>query len=173
MNLLSLQILSYKSLLYNIFNLATVTFQKVTLIITVVDYDRIGTSEPIGRVLLGCNSTGTELRHWSDMLANPRRPIAQWHTLQEVPEKNWSGSSQDDPPQKSENVEIVHGMCCLTLFTGVIHLLFHSKGCCWHLHLWSSLSFLLVPSWHFEFRLRPFLGYYLFNILKGSIYKGR
>ncbi|KAK7108304.1 synaptotagmin-1 isoform X2 [Littorina saxatilis] len=62
--------------------------QKVTLIITCVDYDRIGTSEPIGRVVLGCNSTGTELRHWSDMLANPRRPIAQWHTLQEVPEKN-------------------------------------------------------------------------------------
>ncbi|XP_076466117.1 synaptotagmin-1-like isoform X2 [Babylonia areolata] len=62
--------------------------QKVTLYITCVDYDRIGTSEPIGRVVLGCNSTGTELRHWSDMLANPRRPIAQWHTLQEVPEKN-------------------------------------------------------------------------------------
>ena len=66
-------------------------FQKVTLIVTVVDYDRIGTSEPIGRVVLGCNSTGTELRHWSDMLANPRRPIAQWHTLQEMPEKNWRG----------------------------------------------------------------------------------
>ena len=62
--------------------------QKVTCIITVVDYDRIGTSEPIGRVVLGCNSSGTELRHWSDMLANPRRPIAQWHTLQEMPEKS-------------------------------------------------------------------------------------
>lgn len=62
--------------------------QKVTLIVTVVDYDRIGTSEPIGRVVLGCNSAGTGLRHWSDMLANPRRPVAQWHTLQEVPEKN-------------------------------------------------------------------------------------
>ncbi|XP_064628797.1 synaptotagmin-1-like isoform X1 [Lineus longissimus] len=61
--------------------------QKVTMIITVVDYDRIGTSEPIGRIVLGCNSSGTELRHWSDMLANPRRPIAQWHTLQEMPEK--------------------------------------------------------------------------------------
>lgn len=61
--------------------------QKVTLMITVVDYDRIGTSDPIGRVMLGCSSSGTELRHWSDMLANPRRPIAQWHTLQEVPEK--------------------------------------------------------------------------------------
>ena len=65
-----------------------VYLQKVTLIVTVVDYDRIGTSEPIGRVVLGCNSSGTELRHWSDMLANPRRPIAQWHTLQDMPEKN-------------------------------------------------------------------------------------
>ncbi|CAD5113445.1 DgyrCDS2612 [Dimorphilus gyrociliatus] len=62
--------------------------QKVTLIITVVDYDRIGTSEPIGRIVLGCTATGAELRHWSDMLANPRRPIAQWHTLQEMPEKS-------------------------------------------------------------------------------------
>ncbi|KER24540.1 hypothetical protein T265_07810 [Opisthorchis viverrini] len=62
--------------------------QKVHLIITVVDYDRIGTSEPIGRVVLGCNATGAALRHWSDMLSNPRRPIAQWHTLQEMPEKS-------------------------------------------------------------------------------------
>jgi len=61
--------------------------QKVSLVITVVDYDRIGSSDPIGSVTLGCASTGTELRHWSDMLANPRRPIAQWHSLQEMPEK--------------------------------------------------------------------------------------
>ncbi|CAG0898330.1 unnamed protein product [Darwinula stevensoni] len=57
--------------------------QKVNLVVTVVDYDRIGTSEPIGKIVLGCNATGTELRHWSDMLASPRRPIAQWHTLKE------------------------------------------------------------------------------------------
>ncbi|KAL1109924.1 hypothetical protein AAG570_014158 [Ranatra chinensis] len=56
---------------------------KVQLVITVVDYDRIGTSEPIGKVVLGYNATGTELRHWSDMLASPRRPIAQWHTLKD------------------------------------------------------------------------------------------
>nr|WDE41106.1 synaptotagmin [Phoronopsis harmeri] len=62
--------------------------QKVQMYITVVDHDRIGSSEPIGRVILGCNASGTELRHWSDMLANPRRPIAQWHTLQELPEKS-------------------------------------------------------------------------------------
>lgn len=57
--------------------------QKVQLLVTVVDYDRIGTSDPIGKCLLGCNATGTELRHWSDMLASPRRPIAQWHTLKD------------------------------------------------------------------------------------------
>lgn len=60
--------------------------QKVNLSVTVVDYDRIGTSDPIGRVILGCNATGTELRHWSDMLASPRRPIAQWHTLKDPEE---------------------------------------------------------------------------------------
>ncbi|ESN97117.1 synaptotagmin 1b, partial [Helobdella robusta] len=65
--------------------------QKITLILTVVDYDRIGSSDPIGRVILGCNSSGTELRHWSDMLANPRRPIAQWHALKELPDKNQGG----------------------------------------------------------------------------------
>ena len=57
--------------------------QKVQLLVTVVDYDRIGTSDPIGKVLLGCNVQGSELRHWSDMLASPRRPIAQWHTLKD------------------------------------------------------------------------------------------
>lgn len=60
--------------------------QKVTLVITVVDYDRIGTSEPIGKVVLGCNASGTELRHWMDMLASPRRPIAQWHSLKDPDE---------------------------------------------------------------------------------------
>ena len=58
-------------------------FQKVTLVVTVVDYDRIGTSEPIGKVVLGCSAVGSELRHWSDMLASPRRPIAQWHSLKD------------------------------------------------------------------------------------------
>lgn len=56
------------------------------LVVTVMDYDRMGSNEAIGRVVLGCNGTGAELRHWMDMLASPRRPIAQWHTLQPVEE---------------------------------------------------------------------------------------
>ncbi|XP_039191123.1 synaptotagmin-5 isoform X1 [Crotalus tigris] len=56
--------------------------QKVQVVLTVLDYDKLGKNEAIGKIFVGCNATGTELRHWSDMLANPRRPIAQWHTLQ-------------------------------------------------------------------------------------------
>jgi synaptotagmin-1 len=56
--------------------------QKVQLAVTVLDYDRMGANDMIGRIVLGCNATGAELRHWMDMLASPRRPIAQWHTLQ-------------------------------------------------------------------------------------------
>ncbi|XP_028967744.1 synaptotagmin 1 [Galendromus occidentalis] len=62
--------------------------QKVQLVVTVVDYDRIGTSDPIGKVTLGCNATGTELRHWMDMLASPRRPIAQWHSLKDTEDRD-------------------------------------------------------------------------------------
>ncbi|ELK23862.1 Synaptotagmin-5 [Myotis davidii] len=55
--------------------------QKVQVELTVLDYDKLGKNEAIGKIFVGSNATGTELRHWSDMLANPRRPIAQWHSL--------------------------------------------------------------------------------------------
>lgn len=56
--------------------------QKVQVVITVLDYDQVGSNDPIGKVVVGCGASGAELRHWSDMLAAPRRPIASWHTLQ-------------------------------------------------------------------------------------------
>uniref|UniRef100_A0A665VN96 Synaptotagmin n=1 Tax=Echeneis naucrates TaxID=173247 RepID=A0A665VN96_ECHNA len=56
--------------------------EQIEVAVTVLDYDKIGKNDAIGKVLLGSNSTGTEQRHWLDMLANPRRPIAQWHSLQ-------------------------------------------------------------------------------------------
>uniref|UniRef100_H3D0P2 Synaptotagmin Va n=1 Tax=Tetraodon nigroviridis TaxID=99883 RepID=H3D0P2_TETNG len=56
--------------------------QKVQVLITVYDYDKLGSNDPIGKCWIGYGATGVGLRHWSDMLANPRRPVAQWHTLQ-------------------------------------------------------------------------------------------
>lgn len=69
--------------------------QKLQLSLTVVDYDRIGTSDPIGRVLLGCQAEegSTELSHWTDMMASPRRPITQWHSLTSSIDKSGSSSN--------------------------------------------------------------------------------
>ncbi|XP_056273199.1 synaptotagmin-1b [Pseudoliparis swirei] len=63
------------------FEVACEQIEKVQIAVTVLDYDKIGKNDAIGKVLLGNNSTGTEQCHWEDMLANPRRPIAQWHSL--------------------------------------------------------------------------------------------
>ncbi|XP_062381684.1 synaptotagmin Vb [Sardina pilchardus] len=64
------------------FEIPFAQIQKVQLIVTVYDYDKLGSNDAIGKIFIGYGATGVGLRHWSDMLANPRRPIAQWHTLQ-------------------------------------------------------------------------------------------
>lgn len=71
------------------FDISVEQIQKVKLVITVVDYDRIGASEEIGRVVLGCegSSGDWETKHWKEMLASPRRSVAQWHTLKNIDQK--------------------------------------------------------------------------------------
>jgi len=54
----------------------------VNLELTVCDYDRIGTSDPIGKVVLGYSRKAGEIKHWKEMIENPRRPVIHWHTLQ-------------------------------------------------------------------------------------------
>jgi len=64
--------------------------QRVHLVVTVMDYDRVGSNDAIGRVIIGPNATGAQLRHWTDMMAAQRRSIAQWHTLQPLKDDDWS-----------------------------------------------------------------------------------
>jgi len=59
----------------------------VQLVVTVIDYDRIGASEPIGRVTVGLGTTTAGIKHWTEMLEADVRTSVQWHTLQMVSQK--------------------------------------------------------------------------------------
>lgn len=63
------------------FQVAFENIEQTSLIISVLDYDRVGRSEVIGKCVVGELSSGPDQQHWVDMLASPRRAIAQWHTL--------------------------------------------------------------------------------------------
>lgn len=73
----------------NWLNFLLLPSQKILVAVTVFDYDKIGKNDAIGKIFVGSKATGLGLKHWSDMLANPRRPIAQWHPLQ--PEEEIDG----------------------------------------------------------------------------------
>ncbi|OCT81859.1 synaptotagmin-1 [Xenopus laevis] len=68
------------------FDVSLEQMKKIDLIISVWDHDKVGKNEQIGKLFLGCRASGNALQHWSDMLAHPQRPIAQWHKLQETRE---------------------------------------------------------------------------------------
>jgi len=71
--------------------------RRVSLELVVADYDRIGSSDPIGRVEVGYNRKGLELKHWKEMVENPRRPIVHWHVLKDV-----EPSDDDDDERKKK-----------------------------------------------------------------------
>ncbi|KAF8381217.1 hypothetical protein PRIPAC_70359 [Pristionchus pacificus] len=64
------------------FDVSPEKMQKVHLHVTVSDYDRVGSNERIGQIIIGENTTGAGQKQWLDMIATPRRSVAQWHTLQ-------------------------------------------------------------------------------------------
>merc|ERR1711862_268135 len=73
--------------------------RKVTLELTVLDYDRIGGSDPIGKVRLGYSRKKLEKKHWAEMVENPRRPVIHWHVLQ-TPDDD-----EDEEEEKKEKEE--------------------------------------------------------------------
>ncbi|OXB73663.1 UNVERIFIED_CONTAM: hypothetical protein H355_017085 [Colinus virginianus] len=67
-----------------IFDIPPENMDQVSLLISVMDYDRVGHNEIIGVCRVGVNAEGLGRDHWNEMLAYPRKPIAHWHPLVEV-----------------------------------------------------------------------------------------
>ncbi|XP_065071613.1 synaptotagmin-7-like isoform X2 [Rhopilema esculentum] len=53
----------------------------ISFVFTVMDFDRILSNEAIGQVIIGYRTAGSSLKHWTDMMNNPRKPIAMWHKI--------------------------------------------------------------------------------------------
>ncbi|KAK3580665.1 hypothetical protein CHS0354_017941 [Potamilus streckersoni] len=66
-----------------VFDVPVENVEDVYLLLKIIDYDRIGSNEIMGCCALGPKYPGLGRDHWFEMLENPRKPVAQWYTLQE------------------------------------------------------------------------------------------
>ncbi|XP_074038065.1 synaptotagmin-10 [Leptinotarsa decemlineata] len=66
-----------------VFDVPEENINDVSLVLKVIDYDRIGLNELMGCIVIGPNFIGKGRDHWTEMLDNPRRPVAQWYPLME------------------------------------------------------------------------------------------
>jgi len=63
------------------FNVPIDQVRITSLEIHVMDFDRIGCNEEIGRIVLGSKSAHNEVKHWREMLAKAKQPVTSWHVL--------------------------------------------------------------------------------------------
>ncbi|XP_015173256.1 PREDICTED: synaptotagmin-10-like isoform X2 [Polistes dominula] len=67
-----------------VFDVPSDNIEEVSLIVKVIDYDRIGSNELMGCTAIGSSFIGIGRDHWLEMLDNPRKPVAQWYPLLET-----------------------------------------------------------------------------------------
>uniref|UniRef100_A0A672QER8 Synaptotagmin IXb n=1 Tax=Sinocyclocheilus grahami TaxID=75366 RepID=A0A672QER8_SINGR len=67
-----------------VFDVPPENIDQISLLIAVMDYDRIGHNEVIGVCHVGNRAQSLGRDHWNEMLTYPRKPIARWHLLVEV-----------------------------------------------------------------------------------------
>ncbi|XP_021940702.1 synaptotagmin-10-like [Zootermopsis nevadensis] len=67
-----------------VFDVPAENIEDVSLVVKVIDYDRIGPNELMGCTAIGSSFIGIGRDHWLEMLDNPRKPVAQWYPLLET-----------------------------------------------------------------------------------------
>ncbi|XP_068908178.1 synaptotagmin-10-like isoform X5 [Tenebrio molitor] len=78
-----------------VFDVPAENIEEVSLIVKVIDYDRIGSNELMGCTAIGSSFIGIGRDHWLEMLDNPRRPVAQWYPLLESIPGHIPGAAND------------------------------------------------------------------------------
>lgn len=93
-----------------VFIIDEMDMKRVTLDITVCDYDLIGGGDPIGKIKLGWSQNKEYkpgFKHWKEALENPRRPIIKWHVLQdpepEEEDEKEKGDKKKDKKDKDKD----------------------------------------------------------------------
>ncbi|XP_075423493.1 synaptotagmin-9 [Ascaphus truei] len=66
-----------------VFDVPPESIDQISLLIAVMDYDRVGHNEVIGVGQVGNDAGSLGREHWSEMLSYPRKPVAHWHPLTE------------------------------------------------------------------------------------------
>uniref|UniRef100_A0A3Q3X3V9 Synaptotagmin-7 n=1 Tax=Mola mola TaxID=94237 RepID=A0A3Q3X3V9_MOLML len=63
------------------FDVPAHVLRETTIIITVMDKDRLSRNDVIGKIYLSWKSGPAEVKHWKDMIGRPRTAVSQWHAL--------------------------------------------------------------------------------------------
>ncbi|XP_060924516.1 synaptotagmin-9 [Limanda limanda] len=66
-----------------VFDVPPENIEQISLMIAVMDYDRVGHNEVIGVCRVGNDADSLGRDHWGEMLTYPRKPVAHWHPLVE------------------------------------------------------------------------------------------